>query len=163
MTSTQPTLEAKQAVVDAIQRAAQLAGGDRRYLELAHADLKMVGLELARHLEPGEVASLCLPAEVAHDGRYDPGMVLLLDKRAVIAWFEGTLRVTKRSLAFTLSDISELATVARDRGRRSVFRQAVTFAVGGARHEIVLPSEAAKGLLTDMVSGVLSGAVTFQP
>jgi hypothetical protein len=161
MTSMQPPVEAKQAVVDACERGAQWAGGDKRYLSLAHSALKMVGLELARYLRPGEIASLCVPAEVAHDGRHDPGMVLLLDDRAVVAWFEGTVRVTRRSLYFAYGDISEVTTVARDRGRLAVYRDAISFTAGGARHEFVLPSKVAKAALAGMVSGVMSGAVTF--
>jgi hypothetical protein len=170
MTSNEPsteatpkptTEEARQAVTDATQRGAQMAGGNRKYLELTQSTLKMVGLELARNVEPGERSSICLPAEVAHDGRYDPGMVLLLDKRVVLAWFEGTLKVTRHSRAFALADISEVAKVTRDRGRLAVYREAITFAAGGARYEFVLPSKAIKGMVIDVVSGVLSGTVNF--
>ena len=161
MTSNQPATEARQAVVDAAERGAQMAGGDQRYVKLTMTALKTVGLELARHLQPGESASLCVPGEVAHDGRYDPGMVLLLDKRAVITWIEGTFRVKVRSLAFALGDISEVTTATRDRGRSSPYHDAITFVVGEARHEFVLPSKVAEGRLTFMVNGILSGAVTF--
>jgi len=161
MTSNEPAVEVRQAIIDAAERGAQMAGGDQRYVNLTKVALQTVGLELARHLQSGESASVCVPAEVAHDGRYDPGMVLLLDKRAVITWFEGTFRVKVRSLAFDLADISEAATVTRDRGRLSPYRDAITFAASGGRHEFVLPSKVAEGRLTFMVNGILSGAVTF--
>lgn len=161
MTANQSAVEAGQAVLDAAERGAQMAGGDQRYVKLTEVALRTVGRELVRHLQPGENASLCVPVEVAHDGRYDPGMVLLLDKRAVIVWFEGTLRIKLRSLAFAHGDISEVTTTARDRGRLSPYRDAITFAAGGAQHEFVLPSKLAEGRLTFMVSGILSGAVTF--
>lgn len=161
MTSNQPPVEAMQTVIDAAERGAQMAGGDQRYVKLTEAGLKTVGLELARHLQPGENASLCIPTEVAHDDRYDPGMVLVSDKRAVIAWIEGTFRVKVRSLAFTHGDISQVATATRDRGRLSPYRDVITFVAGGARHEFVLPSKVAESRLTFMVSGVVSGAVTF--
>lgn len=161
MTANQAAVEAGQAVLDAAERGAQLAGGDQRYVKLTEVALRTVGRELVGHLQPGENASLCVPVEVAHDGRYDPGMVLLLDKRAVIVWFEGTLRIKVRSLAFAHGDISAVTTVARDRGRLSPYRDAITFAAGGAQHEFVLPSKLVEGRLTLMVSGILSGAVTF--
>jgi hypothetical protein len=161
MTSNQPTVAARQMVIDAAERGAQLAGGDQRFVKLTEVALRTVGLELARHLQAGESASLCVPADVAHDGRYHPGMVLLLDNCAVIAWFEGTLRIKVRSVAFALGDISAVATSTRDRGRLSPYRDAITFVAGGARHEFVLPSRMAEGRLTFMVSGALSGAVTF--
>jgi hypothetical protein len=161
VTSSEPAAEARQAVIDAAERAAQMAGADRRYVRLAEAALQAVGLELARHLQPGESASICVPADVAHDGRYDPGMVLLLDRRIVITWFEGTFRVRVRSAAFAHRDISDVTTATRDRGRLSPYRDAITFAAGGERREFVLPSRVAEGRLTFMVSGILSGAITF--
>lgn len=161
MASNEPAIEAQRAVIDAAERGAQIAGGDQRYVELIKVTLKAAGLELARNLQPGENASLCVPADVAHDGRYDPGMVLLSDKRTVIAWIEGTFRVKVRSLAIAHADVSEVATATRDRGRLSPYRDAITFVAHGARHEFVLPSKVAEGRLTFMVSGVLSGGVTF--
>lgn len=161
MTSSEPAVEATQAVIDAAQRGAQMAGGDQRYVQLTEVALKTVGLELARHLGPGESPSLCVPAQVGHDGRYDPGMVLLLDKGAVLAWFEGTFRVKVRSLAFAHGDISDVTTGTHDGGRLSPYRAAITFVAGGARHEFVLPSKVAHDRLTHMVNDILSGAVTF--
>jgi hypothetical protein len=57
MTSNQPAVAAKQEVVNAAERAAQLAGGDQRYVKLTEVALKTVGLELARHMQPGQVAT----------------------------------------------------------------------------------------------------------
>lgn len=153
-------MELQRAVVAAAEQGAQVAGDDQRYAKFTEVTLQMVGLELARHLQPGETASLCIPADIAHDGRYDPGMVLLLDKRAVIAWFEGTFRIKVRSLAFAHSDISDVSTASRDRGRFSLCRDAITFVADGAQHEFVLPSRAAEDRLTFMVHGILSGWIT---
>lgn len=161
MTSSGPAVEARRTIIDAAERGAQIAGGDQRYVSLATGALKTVAVELAGHLQPGESASLCVPAEVAHDGRYDPGMVLLLARRVVIAWFEGTFRVKVRSISFAFSDISEVATATRDRGRLSPHRDAITFTAAGARHEFVLPSRVAQNRLTAMVSDLVSGAVIF--
>lgn len=161
MTSTQPTVEAWQEIVDAAERGAQIAGSDQRYVKLTKVTLQTVGRELARHLQPGEEAPLCIPADVAHDGRYDPGMVLLLAKRTVVAWVEGTLRIRVRSLSFAHDDISEVATVARDRGRLSPCRDAIIFVAGEERHEFVFPSKVARELLSTTVSGMLVGAITF--
>lgn len=161
MTSNQPPVEARQAVFDAAGRGAQMAGGDQRYVKLTELGLKTVGVELARHLRSGESASLCVPVDVAHDGRYDPGLVMLLDDRTVITWFEGTFRVKVHSLAFAHDDISGVTTAPRDGRRTSVYQDAITFVAGGARHEFVLPSKVAHGRLTSMVHGVLCGAVTF--
>jgi hypothetical protein len=161
MRSNEAADVSKQKVVDAAERAAQMAGGDERYVKLTQLALKTVGLELARYLEPDENASLCVPADVAHDGRYDPGMVLLSDERAVITWFEGTFRVKVHSRAVGYGDMKEVATSARDRGRLSPYRDGITFMVGGARHEFVLPSKIAEERLTFMVHGILSGAITF--
>lgn len=159
MTSNQPTVEARQAVIDAAEHGAQIAGGEQRYVKLAEAALQIGGVELARHLQSGESASLCVPAEVAHDGRYDPGMVLLSDEHAVIAWFEGTFRVKVRSVVFAHGDVSEVATAERNRGRLSPYQDAITFVAGGAQYEFVLPSKLAKGL-THIINGILSGWVT---
>lgn len=158
MAATQPGTVAMHAVIAAAERGAQLAGGDQRYVAAAKTGLEAVGAELARHIEPGEnKSSLCVPAVVAHDGRHDPGMVLLLRERVIIAWIEGTLRVKRRSLAFAYRDISDVATVDRDRGRLSPYRDGISFAAGGSRHEFVLPSKVAKEALTATITGVLSG------
>jgi hypothetical protein len=161
MASTQATTEAMRAVIAAAERGAQLAGGDQRYIAIAKTAMEAVGAELARQIEHGESASVCAPVDVAHDGRHDPGMVLLLNERVVIAWFEGTLRVKRRSLAFSYRDISEVATAARDRGRLSPYRDGISFAAGGARQEFVLPSKVAKDGLTSMIKDLLTGAVSF--
>ena len=161
MATAQPTTEAMNKVIAAAERGAQLAGGDQRYVTIAKTAMAAVGAELARQIEHDESASVCAPADVAHDGRYDPGMVLLLKERVIIAWFEGTLRVKRRSLAYSYHDISEVAAVARDRGRLSPYRDGISFAAGGTQQEFVLPSKVAKDGLGSMIKDLLSGAITF--
>lgn len=161
MASTQPAATAMHAVIAAAERGAQLAGGDQRYIALTKTGLEAVGAELARQIESGESGSICVPADVAHDGRLDPGMVLLMKERVVIAWIEGTLRVKRRSLAFSYRDISEVAASTRDRGRLSPYQDGITFAVGGVRQEFVLPSKVAKDSLAAMIRDLLSGSVAL--
>jgi hypothetical protein len=157
MATAQPTTEAMHKVIAAAERGAQLAGGDQRYVAIAKTAMSAVGAELARHIEPDETASICSPVDVAHDGRYDRGMVLLLKERVIIAWFEGTLRVKRRSLAYSYRDISEVATVERDRGRLSPYREGISFAAAGAQQEFVLPSKVAKDGLRSMIKDLLCG------
>lgn len=163
MAPAQPATAAKEAVIAAAERGAQLAGGDQRYVVAAHAALKAVGVELACQLEVGESASVCAPVEVAHRGRYDPGMVLLLEKRAVIAWIEGKLRLRARSLTFAYSDISKVNTIARDRGRHSPYQAGISFFADGAEQVLVLPSKVAKNRLSFTIRGTLSGTATWTP
>lgn len=161
MTPTQPVTGAKEAVIAAAGRGAQLAGGDQRYVAAAHAALQAVGVELACQLAAGESASVCAPVEVAHSGRYDPGMILLLEKRAVIAWVEGKFRLRARSLVLAYSDISKVNTIARDRGRLSPYQAGISFFAYGAEQVLVLPSKVAKSGLSFAIRGLLSGAAAF--
>lgn len=161
MTPTQPATGAKEAVIAAAERGAQLAGGDQRYVAAVYTALKTIGVELACQLEAGESASVCAPVEVAHSGRYDPGMVLLLEKRAVIAWIEGKFRLRVRSLVFAYSDIDKVNTIARDRGRLSLYQAGISFFADGAEQVFVLPSKVAKSGLSFTIRRLLSGAVAF--
>lgn len=161
MTLTQPATEAKEAVITAAERGAQLAGGDQRYVGAAHAALKAVGVELACQLEPGESASVCAPVEVAHSSRYDPGMILLLENRAVIAWIEGKFRLKVRSRSFAYRDISKVNTIARDRGRLSPYQAGIAFFADGTEQVLILPSKVAKKGLSFTIRGLLSGRVAF--
>jgi hypothetical protein len=161
MAPTQPATGAKEAVIAAAERGVQLAGGDQRYVAAAYTALKTIGMELACRLEAGESASVCAPVEVAHSGRYDPGMVLLLEKRAVIAWIEGKFRLRVRSLVFAYSDIGKVNVIARDRGRLSLYQAGISFFADGAEQVFVLPSKVAKRGLSFTIRRLLSGAVAF--
>ena len=158
MVVNEPSAQAQQVVISAVNRGGQIAGGDHRYASLAKATVETVGMELARHVQPGETAALCVLAEIACNGRYRDGMVLLLDNHVVLAWFEGMFRVKVHSLAFARTDISDVATTTRD---RNLYQDAITFVANGTQQEFVLPSKIAHRRLALMISGALTGALTF--
>jgi len=158
---TPPTEEAQQAVIKAADVGFGMAGGDKRLLELVKTSLQGVGAELARQVRPGERANVFVPVAAVHDGKSDPGALLLLDDRVVIAWIEGTFRPKQRSVTVALADISNVSTGTSNQGRFSPYEAAITFLAGGAKHEFVLASRASHDRLTMIISSALSGALTF--
>ena len=156
-----PDDAAKQTVVDAYEQGAQLAALDNRYVKLAELSMQMVGLELARNVMPGEHAAFCVPVQVASGSKVNPGAVLVLEHRVVIAWSEGVLRPKPHSVAYELSDVGDVRSFTRKVGRVSAELDAISFVAHDSTVEIVFHSEVSHERVTPTVHGVLNGGVTY--
>ena len=156
-----PDDAAKRTVVDAFEQGAHLGALDGRFVKLVELAMKMVGLELARNVKPGERPGFCVPAHVDTGAKVNSGAVLLLEERVVIAWSEGTIRPKPRSLAVALSDIGDVRAFKRKVGRVSAQLDAISFSAHGRKIEIVLHSVVSHERVALMISGRLDGSVAF--
>lgn len=157
-----PDDHAKQTVVDAFGRGAQIGALDNRYVKLMQLAMQGVGLELARNVRPEERASLAIPVQVVGVGKVSPlGAVMLLEHRIVLAWGEGTLRPKIHSTSCALAEVTDVRTFRRKVGRVSAQLDAISFQMRGRPAEIVLHSEVSNQRATFMLGGILDGSVAF--
>jgi hypothetical protein len=147
--------------VDAFERGVQIGALDARFVKLVEMAMKTVGLELARNVLAGERGVFCVPAQVAKATDVDPGAVLLLEDRVVIAWSEGIFRPRPHSLAWPLADVSDMRIFKRKAGKLSARLDAIAFSAHGCNIEVILHSEVAHNRLVAMVAGVLDGSISF--
>lgn len=149
-------------LIDAINQGMELGALDNRFVKLAENMMGLVGLTLSAAIGPDERAAFCFPATVdAGQGKLQPGMVLLLEHRLVIAWSEGMLRPKEFSLTFELPAITNVQKVKRKNGRVSAQLDTITFDSGGRHIELLMYSEVIEPRLTLMFEGALDGSVTF--
>jgi len=160
MTAHAPSEEAAQLVLDAFEEGVRLGAIDERFAKLAKYSVQLVGLELARNVRPGERRTFCVPVQVATGAKVEPGALLLLEHRLVVAWSEGVLRPQDHSVACALSEVSDIRSFKRKTGRLSDEQDAISFSAGGRRVELVLYSTVSHQRLTMMIGGVLNGAIT---
>lgn len=151
----------KQRVLDAAEQGAQLGALDGRFVKLVELAMQMVGLELARNIRPGERAALCVPVQVDNRSKVNPGAILLLEHRVVVAWSEGILRPKPHSVAYALTDVSDVRTFKRKVGKVSAQLDAISFTAQTDAVEIILHSEVSHQRVTLVVSGALGRSVTF--
>jgi hypothetical protein len=155
-----PDNAAKQTIVDAFEQGAQLGALDTRFVKLVELAMRMVGLELARNVAVGERSAFCVPVHVDNGSKVNPGAVLLLEHRVVIAWSEGIFRPKPHSLAFLLTDVGDVHTVKRQVGKISAQLDAISFSAHRRKIEIILHSEVVHKRLAFMIAGVLDGSIT---
>jgi hypothetical protein len=156
-----PSDSAKRLVLDAARKGAQFGSVDDQFAKVSEHALSSVGLELARNVQPGERASFCIPVQVVNGSTVDPGAVLFLEHRAVLAWSEGTFPPRPFSAAFGFGEVTQVHAYQRAAGEMSAFHDAVTFVVRGCPIEIILYSEVSHRRLPVMVSDLLSHAIVF--
>jgi hypothetical protein len=156
-----PNALQKQIVVDAFNEGAKLGALDGRFVKLTTNAMQLVGLELARNVDASDRASICVPVNVDVGSKINPGAILLLEDRVVIAWSEGALRPKPRSLTCELSEVSNVVSSKRRVGKISAQLDAVSFTAAEEMIQIILHSEVSHDRLTPVISGALNGAVTF--
>lgn len=159
--SPTPGDAAKEIVVEAFRRGAELAATDERFVKLARYAMQLVGLELARNVAPGERAAFCVPVQVDNGSKVNPGAVLLLEHRVVVAWSEAVLHPTPRSSAFALADIADVRSFQRKVGKVSAQLDAISFSAHERAIEVILHSAVSNKRLAFMIVGTLNGSIRF--
>lgn len=151
--------ELKDAVVEAFEAGARIGAQDDTFVKLAVSAMKTVGLTLVEQLAPGDRPRVAVPVMVDTGRKPEPGALLTLDERVVVAWFEGTLRAISHARTIRLDQITDISSSRRKPGRMQVEVDCIAVSYEGKRIEILLHSPSHKRLLF-MVKGFLDGSVT---
>jgi hypothetical protein len=152
---------AKQTVVDAYEQGAQFGALDNRFVKLVELSMQNVGLELARNVTPGERAAFCVPVQVDNGSKINPGALLLLEHRVVVAWSEGIRKPKPHSVTHALSAVSDVRSFKQKAGMFSAQLDAISFVARGTRLEMVLYSQVMHQRLAPMITGTLDGSFTY--
>jgi len=79
-------------IVDSANAAAVTVGTDS-FAKLTKHALNLTGAAVAKHVVEDDIPGLFSPCEVEQGGKGRMGSILALERRAVIAWTVGTLRI----------------------------------------------------------------------
>lgn len=127
------------------------------FIKVSKLALNTCASELAQHVADGESAALCVAVQVQVGGKINPGAILLLDDRAILAWTEGTFRVKTRTQVLFLANI-ESVTTALKRPNRLEQTVATVCTTAGHEHEILF-WPVMKPRLGTLVCGFLDGTL----
>ena len=148
-------------VADAITSGIEIGARNREFMELAMATLKIVGHELAGNVRPGDRPHIAIPALIDVGTKSQPGAVLVLQDRAVVAWSEGRLKTNCRSSVHPIATISDVTCFERPTGNGSDVHQAISFVDPGGRVTFAYPKDLCHERLALVLQGALVGAVSI--
>lgn len=78
-------------IVAGANRAVE-AASNPNYVKLVESTLSLVAPEVVDAMGPDEPVDLVAIAEIDHDGRQEPGVLLICPDRVVVAWSSGIRR-----------------------------------------------------------------------
>ncbi len=152
-------MESKDVVIASANAALQTVGTNE-FRKLTQYTVKMVGTEIARHVEPTDAPGLFSPTDVELDGNSHDGAILALRDRAVIGWITGRFRIKNFEAVVPTSEIKAIEIGTRAGGAMTKDRKTLMIDAGRT-WSLVLPNYATDGErdITIFLKGVLDGAI----
>jgi hypothetical protein len=155
-------VDSEQLIIDAANRGIGLAGSGEFIYGMTVNVLKLMGRDFAAQLRPGDRPSILLVCDVEVDGgKGNPGAVLCLEDRIVLAWMKGTFRPTTEIRVVPLVDVVGLTRTTRTGSRARGDRTLLSFSSRQGATTLVLYSPKMEEAAVFTTEGILSGAITF--
>lgn len=115
-TGSLPSVASIDVVLAAANRAAEWVGTDA-FVKHGTTFVRLVGAEMAKHVNEAETAGFFVPASFEQDGKELSGAILTLDDRAVFAWTVGTFRVRNFEAVVPYASINAVERTIRPGGK----------------------------------------------
>lgn len=152
-----------QKVLSAADRALGLVPerDEKAFFALVEAGLQLLSDELTASVGSNDESGLLLPVDYYIDDRWESGLILTLQDRAVVAWMTGRLRAETNRREFRYAEIGEVGAAMSD---RATWRQPEQWTVqmDGGRERLRIFRYANGPHLPKLLAGVLTGGITFE-
>jgi hypothetical protein len=154
-------MEPEDILKEAAIVTAAKAGTDR-CVKMVENSLKLCGKAILPYIHRGDESGLFVPLLVKHQGKEQPGCILTLSDRAVLAWITGTFRVKNFEAVIPYSSIEWIEAEAEPASRTSAARDVLRI-LAEDEWTIILQNIFGDGMnIPAVLHGVLSGSVELR-
>jgi len=127
------------------------------YPKLLESTLSLVIDDVAAELGDNEAVQLVVTCDVAHDGREHPGILVISERRVIVAWTVGLLHPQTHQSSLARNERLVATTLLRKAGVLKGWRTDVTLRVGDTFVEVSAQDEKT-GVIGTQIDGLLKQA-----